>query len=297
MASSSSGSKYTITGGFIDYDYLTDAQMRQQAENAVNPLVEQQKLASKQSAESAINTFNNQQKALEVGRDRDLGEINRQYDDMRRRTSDQALGRGLARSTIAVQMGQQVSDNQARSVQQLQRDYATRQDAIASQIALTTKQLNDALASFDITRAIQIQAKVDELANQQRQIKLQVDQFNNQTRLQVDQFNAQAQQQQDQFEANMALQRAQMARQQAAARSAPRRSAAPAAAQDNTIQGAIARDLRAMPSYEDAFNYLRKQNAKYRLSDADYNYLHGIAASIPTKSQKMSSAYYYLQGE
>lgn len=199
--------------GYITYTPLSEEEIRRQAEEKVLPLYNAQVEALKQAAERQKQALQQQQEYLQYLynlRRQDLQEL---YDQERQRASNEALKRGLARSTYAVDVQSRIGELETKALQQLQQDLTLQVGQLQSQITTLEQQLADSLRRLDIDRATQISSMIDQLRKEQEEKLLQIQQYNNelatrerQEQLQREQFDWEKQFRQQQFDWQKALQ-------------------------------------------------------------------------------------------
>jgi len=182
------GSQNNTPLGYMQYTPLSDDELRQRAENYINPLYNEQIEAYKQAAERnkmAYEQAIQQRQNLYELQKEDLASLAGQQ---RKQASDQALKRGLARSNIATNEIARVSASEAKALQELQRGLTDDINNINAQITLLEQQLSDSLKRLDIDRATSLQAKIDELRREQEDKLFKVQQYNNQLKQYEEQF-------------------------------------------------------------------------------------------------------------
>ncbi len=188
--------------GYLTYTPLTDEELRRMAEERVSPTYSANVEAAKQAAERSKQALEQQKEQIERLYGTRRGELQELYDIERQRASDEALKRGLARSSYAADRQAQVGELEAKALQQLQSDLALDIKQIDQQIVTLEQQLADSLKRLDIDRATEIRSAIDQLKQEQENKLLQIQQYNNQLAAQ----ERQEQFQREQFDWQKALQ-------------------------------------------------------------------------------------------
>ena len=86
----------------------------------------------------------------------------------------------MARSNIATNARERVDAQEAKSIQALQTGLQNDVTNINEQLITLERQLSDSLKRLDVDKAMGIQAKIDELTQQQEDKEFQIQQYNNQ---------------------------------------------------------------------------------------------------------------------
>jgi len=188
--------------GYLTYTPLTDEELRRMAEERVSPTYSANVEAAKQAAERSKQALEQQKEQIERLYGTRRSELQELYDIERQRASDEALKRGLARSSYAADRQAQVGELEAKALQQLQSDLALDIKQIDQQIVTLEQQLADSLKRLDIDRATEIRSIIDQLKQEQENKLLQIQQYNNQLAAQ----ERQEQFQREQFDWQKALQ-------------------------------------------------------------------------------------------
>lgn len=135
---------------------------------------------------SNINTLNEDKKQKES----DIKEL---YSSAKESESNDALKRGLARSSIVIERRNALDDEMITKISDLSRDVSNKINELNSQVDLLESQKQAALSSFDIEYAIKLQDKIDSINNDLFEKEQKIIKYNNE----IKQIEAKHQQEQD----------------------------------------------------------------------------------------------------
>lgn len=116
-------------------------------------------------------------------------ELEDYYETAKQNASDEALSRGLARSSIVINQLGAFDQDQIDKYNQIDTQLSESIDAINFELNGLESQLATALNDFDITYAVELQDKINELTTELEQEQQAVIEYNNQIALEEADFN------------------------------------------------------------------------------------------------------------
>lgn len=168
----------------IEYTPASDEDIakRAQAENALGKKSETNRLEDR---------YETQKSNLESGREKaesSLAEgyekLRELYDDLRRRTENDVLKRGLARSSIATTQLGELDNARMQGASELRASYNSAMSDIDSKIAGLENDKLGALEELDLKYAMQLEDRIAELKQERDKTVRQYEEYNNKVRQQ-----------------------------------------------------------------------------------------------------------------
>ena len=101
------------------------------------------------------------------------------YDNARQQTSDDALKRGLARSSIVINQLDAFNKDELKTFEALEKDFNNNLNAIDFEINSLTKQKEQALADFDIAYAVKLNDAINNLNTELSKKQAEIIKYNN----------------------------------------------------------------------------------------------------------------------
>jgi spore germination protein YaaH len=172
--------------GPYTYQKLSDEDIRRQAEAIVGASYNTKAQSTKNQYADAITALERQRQSLDFDMEMGRRELARAYEQNVRDASNQALSRGLARSSIAMNMQQSAQERHDGGLTDLLLQYNTRSANIAEDIATAQKRRAEALATLDMNRAIEVQQHINALRGEQQKLALEIQKLNNSYALEQD---------------------------------------------------------------------------------------------------------------
>ena len=175
--SSSSGVYPT---GMVSFASLSDEEMRRSAEASVLPEYDTLHKRIQDNYAQTEKELGKLKESAVAGGEVEGARIRRYYDDAREGANNQALSRGLARSSIALNLQENVGKLEASSLDELGRSTAARLQEIDDELFSASRAREEALGDMEISKARALQKQMDALRKEQQDMLLKVQQYNNQ---------------------------------------------------------------------------------------------------------------------
>lgn len=135
------------------------------------------------------NELNANKNNLKQQNEEDKTKLQSYYDNAKQNASDQALSRGLGRSSIVINQLGAFDQNQINDYKALDKELSENVSKINSDISLLTSQKEKALNDFNIEYAVKIQEKIAELNNELFKKNEEITKYNNEISLKEAEFN------------------------------------------------------------------------------------------------------------
>lgn len=177
-ASFGSSSASPASGGVYSFTPLSDQQMLQQAKALVDPQYNLQEQATRQQYDDLILGLNRQKSSLDSALAGGRSELEKLYEQNVLAAQQQALARGLARSSIAMNMQDQAAARRDQSTAELLNQYGAALNELQQDITLAEKRRNQALSQLQINRALDIQKQINSLTEKQQKMALDIQKLN-----------------------------------------------------------------------------------------------------------------------
>ena len=116
---------------------------------------------------------------LKENRDSMLSNINATYDRARENASNDALRRGVARSSIVVSILDAFSKDEIDSIGKVEKEYSDSLNAIDFEINALDAQRKQAISDFDIAYAVKLNDKINALTNEFEKKQSEIIKYNN----------------------------------------------------------------------------------------------------------------------
>ena len=130
-------------------------------------------------AQKALENFENEKESLEV-----------QVENAKRKASNQALKRGLARSSVIMNQLENYDKIKIEQTAKMEQDLNKQISQINYEIESLSSRLDDSLKAFDLSYAVKLQNKINDLKEEQTQKIEKALEYNNKIALQEAEFNA-----------------------------------------------------------------------------------------------------------
>lgn len=158
---------------------MTEEQLKQTAKDSL----EADYTAGKQKL---INTADNAKDKLQIDKstvksklDSESKAVDEGYDNKARITRSEAINRGVARSSILTEAISVLGEEKAGEIESLTNAYNAKIAMYDAEIALVDENLNKSLASFDITHAVELQDRINDLTRDRDKEELAMIKYNN----------------------------------------------------------------------------------------------------------------------
>lgn len=173
----------TVTLDEISYDAPSDEYLKMTAENSLEGYRNDQiKAINERSAENA-KTMANQREAYITNRDSDIAALDESYNAAARAVDNDAVKRGLARSSIAAVNKSELEAEYLKRNADIVSSYGKKISELDSEIAAVDSKLKAALDDFNLTYATKLNEKLAELKNERDKKIEAVTKFNNDVRV------------------------------------------------------------------------------------------------------------------
>lgn len=144
--------------------YATDeATLRSQAEAALKPTYDAQKLSYEQERDTSVLGYQNQLNELLSTREADERKLHENYASSANDLNNQLLKRGLGRSSLVATQGVALQNQRNTALAELGKEYSAKANSVQETIAQVNRQAADSIQQLDSSYAQQLQAKMDEL--------------------------------------------------------------------------------------------------------------------------------------
>ncbi len=172
------------TGSTVSFEKLeqvskSDDELLKEAQNSLHDFkssslnkIEQDVASQKKSLVEDINTLKSEAEA-------NKGSIASYYDNARKVVSDDALKRGLARSSIVINNLDALTDDEINAYTSLDKQISDKVNALNFEINALDAQKQSALNDFDISYAVKLDTKLAELKQQLADRQMEITKYNN----------------------------------------------------------------------------------------------------------------------
>lgn len=149
---------------------------------AKNSLEEYRKSAL-EDIDSSINakksSLENSKSSLKSSKDDAISRVSAAYSKSRDLASNDALKRGLARSSIVVSVLDAFSKDELDTISRIEKDYADNLNAINFELNALGLQREQAIKDFDVAYAVKLNDKINSLANEYQKKEQEIIKYNN----------------------------------------------------------------------------------------------------------------------
>lgn len=163
----------------IKVNKKSDDDIISEAKNSLKDKFNSSKEKTSSSFESKINDILNSNKNLEKKKQSSESSINSYYDSSIKETENQALKRGLARSSIIIDEISKLEGSRASELSDILNNYQSSLSENENQIIELTKQREKALDDLDISNALELENKINTLTEKYNKEKEDAIKFNN----------------------------------------------------------------------------------------------------------------------
>lgn len=163
----------------MTFEKPSDEQIKQQATNSLADYresglknIEQEYMTKSQNIDDSISL-------KKQNADMQKSELEKKYASLKADASNDALKRGLARSSIVVNTLEAFDNKMLDNFMTINQDLANSIDTLSNQKSLLEQQKQNALNSFDISYAVQLNEKIDKINEKLKQQEETVLKYNN----------------------------------------------------------------------------------------------------------------------
>ena len=162
--------KQEAESSLVDYKNAQINSIQSESDNRKKDLVENKNILNESVAEQKDNLKN-------------------YYDTAKQSASDEALKRGLARSSIVVSQLSAFDNNQIENFKKLDEQLTNKVDAINFELQGLNSELDSALNDFNIAYAVKLQDKINALNTELNNSNAQITKYNNEIALKEAEYN------------------------------------------------------------------------------------------------------------
>lgn len=163
----------------VDVPNKTKEEISNQAKSEVSEKYNTSREKSNDSFESKIDEILNSNKTLQTKNKENQDQINSYYDSSKKETENQALRRGLARSSIVIGELASIEGSRANELSKLLSEYQSNLDENEKKIQDYQAQKEKAIEELNIKEALEIEEKITSLTEDYEKQKKEAIEFNN----------------------------------------------------------------------------------------------------------------------
>lgn len=157
----------------------TDEEIKKQAENNLYDYKETGIQGINDEYTEKQNSLENQISSTLKSGDEKKTEAKELYSSLKQDASNDATKRGLARSSIVINVLDAFDQNMIKEYNKINEEISSTVDSLNNQKALLNEQKQNALNSFDITYAVKLSEKIDEINKELLEQEQKVIEYNN----------------------------------------------------------------------------------------------------------------------
>lgn len=163
----------------IDVPSKTNEQIEKEANNLVSEKYETSKQKSNSNFNNKIDEILKANENMILKNEQNKKDINSYYDASKKETENQALKRGLARSSIVIGELASIENSRANELSNLLSSFQNSLDENEKQIQKYTQEKEQAIEELDIKKALEIEQKISSLLDEYEKTKNDAISFNN----------------------------------------------------------------------------------------------------------------------
>ena len=145
--------------------------------------LEEYRRSALEDIDSSINakksSLENSKSSLKSSKDDAISSVSAAYSKSRDLASNDALKRGLARSSIVVSVLDAFSKDELDTISRIEKDYADNLNAINFELNALGLQREQAIKDFDVAYAVKLNDKINSLANEYQKKEQEIIKYNN----------------------------------------------------------------------------------------------------------------------
>lgn len=165
---------------FMQKDGRTDEQIKKTVEDEAN-------IKKQSEIEKAYESANEEHAKLDQTRAKqaedkqnEIKNVNYTYDEAKENAQNQALKRGLQRSSVIMNLLKEYDDGKFAKFNEIDAKYEDKNSALDEQIAKLDKDLADSIKKLDFETAINVQSEIEKLKKERDDKNAEVLKYNNQ---------------------------------------------------------------------------------------------------------------------
>lgn len=172
-----------------EFEPKSEEEILKQAQNLLeNYKTEQEKAITDEFKQKENQLFENSE-ILKKNNDLQKEQLNSYYENAKQKASDEALKRGIARSSIVINQLNAFDQDQIEKYKQLDQELTNKINAIEFEIAGLQGELDKALNDFNVTYAVKLQEKINDLNRDLEKQQQSIIEYNNEIALKEAEFN------------------------------------------------------------------------------------------------------------
>lgn len=164
----------------MEYTRPSDEEVKKQAENSLYDYKTSNVNSINKDFETKSNSLDNSIKEIEESGIKQKQNIKNAYEEIKQDAKDDAIKRGLARSSIIVNTLATHDGNMIKDLQDKTNEINSKIEGYQNEKSLLEQQKQNALSSFDISYAVKLQEKIDGINKTINQEEQEVIKYNNQ---------------------------------------------------------------------------------------------------------------------
>ena len=178
----------------MNFEKISDDQIKQKAENNLYDYKNESLESIENNYQTNKTKLNDQISTVKQEASKQKDETKQLYSSLKQEASNDALKRGLARSSIVINVLDAFDQNMIKEYNKINEEIASKVENLNSQISLLDEQRQSALNAFDISYAVKLSNKIDEITKELLEQEQKVIEFNNQIAQKEAEYKAKQQQ-------------------------------------------------------------------------------------------------------
>ena len=161
-----------------EYEPKTDEQLKVMATNKTQDEYEAKSNALKSQNEQTLKTLTDTKKQVEDSAYAQKNNVAEYYDNATETLSNNAVKRGLQRSSIIAEQLKSLTDSEIESLLKIDADLNADLKTINEKITKANTDYKNAVADLDVKRAVEVSAVIEELKLQEQDKMREIEEFN-----------------------------------------------------------------------------------------------------------------------
>ncbi len=163
----------------LDVPSKNNEEIEREAENSLADFRNTELSSIDSSFENKRDTLEKNKEDLKDNKSSNLSSISSAYNNARENASNDALRRGLARSSIIVSVLDAFSKDEIDDINRVEKDYTDSLNAIDFEINALDAQRKQAISDFDIAYAVKLNDKINTLTSEFEKKQSEIIKYNN----------------------------------------------------------------------------------------------------------------------
>ena len=169
---------------------VTDDELEEIAKNSLSDYYSNGVKSLLDSNEKSITSLNSKAEKALTNLEEGKEKLNSQIDNAKQNAENQAIKRGLARSSIIMNQLENYDKMKIEQAAKMEKEVNDQISQINYEIETLSSRLEDSLKSFDLSYAVKLQTKINDLKDEQVKKIEKALEYNNKIALQEAEFNA-----------------------------------------------------------------------------------------------------------